>query len=137
MCDLAQPTSSGCDFFRTNMLENGHLSLLTPCPNHLQVKEKFSTKAQHCTSYSVAHDTLGNTIFERTKEDDKVGLSIEDRLFLELMDKDIFMDDTNSWVDPLPFRSPQRQLPNNPRTGSQSPYLSSTHPRKPTLQLTL
>ncbi len=103
------------------MLENGRPSLLTPCPKYLKVKEKFSTKAQHFTSfYSVARDnptlddcSLGSTIFERTKDDDEVGLSIEDKIFLELMDKEMFMDHTNSWVAPLPFRSPQPRLPDN------------------------
>lgn len=33
--------------FRTNVLENGCPSLLTPCPNHFQVKERFNTKALH------------------------------------------------------------------------------------------
>lgn len=88
-------------------------------PNHLQVK--FITKTQHCTSpHGLGHDTpvlndcsLGSTIFERTKDDDKVGLPIEDRLFLGLMDKEMYLDDTNSWVAPLPFRSPWRRLPNN------------------------
>lgn len=107
--------------FRTNVLENGHPSLLTPCPNHLQVKEKFNTRAQHCTTpHGLAHDTpvlddcsLGSTIFERTKDDDKVGLAMEDQLFLDLMHKEMLIDDTNSWVAPLPFRSPRRWLPNN------------------------
>lgn len=107
--------------FRTNVLENGRPSLLTPCPNHIQVKERFGNEGLYCTSlHSITHHTpvlhdssLGSTIFERTKDDDKVGLSIEDELFLELMDKEMFMDESNSWVAPLPFRSPRRQLPNN------------------------
>lgn len=42
-----------------------------------------------------------------------VRLFIEDWLFLEFMDKEMFMDDTNSWVAPLPFKTPRQQLPNN------------------------
>ncbi|KAI4899573.1 hypothetical protein NFI96_002189 [Prochilodus magdalenae] len=39
---------------------------------------------------------LGKTIFEKTKDDDKMGLSIEDKMFLELMDKEMYMDDANN-----------------------------------------
>lgn len=82
--------------FWTNVLENGRPSLLSPCPKHLKVKERFSsTILDDCN--------LGCSIFRRTKDDDKVGLSIEDKLFLELMDREMFMDNTNSWVAPLPF----------------------------------
>ncbi|KAJ8349415.1 hypothetical protein SKAU_G00245450 [Synaphobranchus kaupii] len=106
------------------------------------VKEKFSTKAPHCSSLpGLAHDppvlddcSFGSTIFERTKDDDKVGLSIEDRLFLELMDKEMFMDNTNSWVAPLPFRSPRRRLPNNREQAlSRLTTLRRTLERKPEL----
>ncbi|XP_051792766.1 uncharacterized protein LOC127530319 [Acanthochromis polyacanthus] len=107
--------------YRTAVLENGRPSLLTPCPNQLQVKERFSPKVQNATSLrSLKHNSpafydcsLGSTIFQSTKDDDQVGLSIEDRMFLEVMDREMRIDDTNSWVAPLPFRSPRRQLPNN------------------------
>lgn len=71
------------------MLENGRPSLLSPCPKHLNVKEKFGTTV--LDDYSIS-----SSIFERTKDDDIVGLSIEEKLFLELMDKEMFMDNTNS-----------------------------------------
>lgn len=29
------------------------------------------------------------------------------------MDREVFIDESNSWVAPLPFRSPRRHLPNN------------------------
>ncbi|XP_058881751.1 uncharacterized protein LOC131737334 [Acipenser ruthenus] len=105
--------------YRTNVLDNGRPSHFSPCPNHLYLKEKFAAKNSYQTlpSYSLALDskdsTLGTTIFERTKDDEKMAPSIEDRLFLELMDKEMFMDDSNSWVAPLPFRSPRPHLPNN------------------------
>lgn len=40
-------------------------------------------------------------------------MSVEDKAFLEIMDEEIFMDDSNSWVAPLPFREPRHKLPNN------------------------
>ncbi|KAG7482904.1 hypothetical protein JOB18_033440 [Solea senegalensis] len=69
--------------YRTSVLENGRPSLLTPCPNQLQVKERFSSKIQNATSLrSVRHDSsvfddcnLGNTIFQSTKDDDQISSS--------------------------------------------------------------
>lgn len=40
-------------------------------------------------------------------------MSLEDKAFLEIMDKGVRMDGSNSWVAPLPFREPRRKLPNN------------------------
>lgn len=32
---------------------------------------------------------------------------------MELMDKEMYIDSSNSWVAPLPFRIPRQRLPNN------------------------
>ena len=129
--------------YRTSVLDNGRPSLLTPCPNHLEVKERFSSRVQNDTSpQNLKHDTpvyddcsLGNTIFQSTKDDDKVGLSIEDRLFLGFMDREMVMDDTNSWVAPLPFRSPRQRLPNNrDQALSRLTSLRCTLERKPKMK---
>lgn len=110
--------SAALSAYRTHVLDNGRPSLLPPCPNKLSVREKFDIKPP--PEISLAHGTfifddyaIGDTIFERTKEDNKVGLSIEDRRFLDIMDKEMFMDESNSWVTPLPFRTPRQRLPNN------------------------
>ncbi|XP_061908363.1 uncharacterized protein LOC133653277 isoform X1 [Entelurus aequoreus] len=129
--------------YRTSVLENGRPSLLTPCPNQLQVKERFSSKVHNATSSSslkfnipVLDDSnLGNTIFQSTKDDDQVGLSIEDRMFLDFMDREMTMDDTNSWVAPLPFRSPRQRLPNNrQQVLSRLTTLRRTFERKPKMK---
>ncbi|XP_061923910.1 uncharacterized protein LOC133663452 [Entelurus aequoreus] len=129
--------------YRTSVLENGRPSLLTPCPNQLQVKERFSSKVHNATSSSslkfnipVLDDSnLGNTIFQSTKDDDQVGLSIEDRMFLDFMDREMTMDDTNSWVAPLPFRSPRQRLPNNrEQVLSRLTTLRHTFERKPKMK---
>ncbi|XP_077369860.1 uncharacterized protein LOC144014155 [Festucalex cinctus] len=113
--------------FRTNVLENGRPSLLSPCPKHLKVKEMF------CNTFD--DGGLGNSIFEKTKDDDKVGLSIEDRLFLELMNKEMFMDNTNSWVAPLPFRFPRPRLPDNREQAlSRLASLQRTRAKKPEMK---
>ncbi|KAI3360728.1 hypothetical protein L3Q82_012871 [Scortum barcoo] len=45
--------------------------------------------------------------------DNKMASSIEDEIFLELMDKKVYRNELNSWVTPLPFRKPRPRLPNN------------------------
>ncbi|KAI4874288.1 hypothetical protein NFI96_026210, partial [Prochilodus magdalenae] len=77
--------------FHTSVLENGRPTFLTPCPNHMYIKEQFGTQNQsNSTNFSPLPVTpifnernLGKTIFEKTKDDDKIGLSIEDKMFLE------------------------------------------------------
>ena len=68
------------DFVNTNKthrLRNGRASICMPCDNELYVKE----------SVSDVTDSLGSTVFEKTKDDDKMGLSVEDRKFLHLMEE--------------------------------------------------
>lgn len=56
---------------------------------------------------------LGQSVFQQTKDDNKFAPSVEDQLFLDIMEKEFFKDSSNSWVAPLPFRKPRRRLPNN------------------------
>lgn len=58
-------------------------------------------------------DSLGEGVLQQTPHDDRPDISVEDKAFLEIMDKEVFMDDSNSWVAPLPFREPRQKLPNN------------------------
>jgi len=41
-------------------------------------------------------DCLGKRVFQQTAKDDKPAMSVEDKIFLEIMDKKMFMDDSNS-----------------------------------------
>ncbi|KAJ8369536.1 hypothetical protein SKAU_G00095640 [Synaphobranchus kaupii] len=119
---------NGVAAYRTNVLENGRHSHFSPCPNHLVLKENFTMRTSerplssqnqqlpHLTYSSVQNAvdrSLGSKIFERTEDDNKVTPSIEDKQFIQLMDKEVFMDNANSWVAPLPFRTPRPRLPNN------------------------
>ncbi|KAL0153706.1 hypothetical protein M9458_050984 [Cirrhinus mrigala] len=52
-------------------------------------------------------------VFQRTKDDDKVALSIEDDCFLDIMKKEFQKDENNGWVAPLPFKNPRQRLPDN------------------------
>lgn len=57
--------------------------------------------------------SLTKDLFMRTPCDDKVAMSMDDELFLKIMDEQMFMDESNSWVAPLPFKPNRCRLPNN------------------------
>lgn len=71
-------------------------------PRANEVKDLFDEK-----------DSLGEGMFQQTPHDDKSAMSVEDKAFLEIMDREVHMEDSNSWVAPLPFQEPRRKLPNN------------------------
>ncbi len=94
-----------------------------PCTGTIQIKEKFSAPVlQHHVNYPFSPkdiapanntDDLGGTVFQRNLHDDKPALSVEDGIFLEITDRDVYTDEENHWVAPLPFRLPRRSLPEN------------------------
>ena len=57
---------------KTRLLSDGRCTIFDPCENSLQVKDTN-------THDSVVHDRPYDSIFQRSKDDNKVGLSIEDR----------------------------------------------------------
>ncbi|KAK7918640.1 hypothetical protein WMY93_009924 [Mugilogobius chulae] len=85
-------------------------------------------------------EALGQNIFNETSSDNKPGPSMKDTLFLELMDKEMFRDESNHWVAPLPFR-PHRQLLSNNREHALSRLhslsLNNTHLKGPDLNNSL
>ncbi|CAG2224086.1 unnamed protein product [Mytilus edulis] len=52
-------------------------------------------------------------IFVRTPADNKLGPSVQDRQFLELMQRHFRKDENGLWSAPLPFIQPKPQMPNN------------------------
>ena len=56
---------------------------------------------------------MANNVFNKTKEDEKMSLSIEDRLFLDVMDSTFYKNSGGNWTAPLPFRPGRPRLPNN------------------------
>lgn len=58
-------------------------------------KEKFSipTQQHHLNPIEVAEvtktDKLGDTVFQRTPHDDKLAPSVEDTIFLQIMDREV------------------------------------------------
>lgn len=88
---------------KTHLLANGRPSRFQPCENEFTLKEiPFQRE-----------DGLGYSSFERTPDDDKPGLSFEDRQFLRIMDKNFKKSAEGNWVAPLPFRRERPRLPNN------------------------
>ncbi|XP_069104772.1 uncharacterized protein [Argopecten irradians] len=81
-------------------------SLCKPCPYGLRVKE-------HAPSDTTAHDECEHSIFQRTRDDEKLGLSREDQEFLKIMDRDFIKDLHGRWTAPLPFKPHRPRLPNN------------------------
>ena len=88
---------------KTHVLGNGRESIFKPCQNELKIREQFTSQK----------NGIGDSVFERTSEDNKPGMSIEDSQFLKLMDTEFKKNDTGNWEAPLPFRSPRPTLPNN------------------------
>ena len=80
---------------KTVVLTPGRESVLKPCTNNFVLKHK------PCD------------IFERTKDDEEIGLSREDHQFLDIMDKGFSRSEEGKWTAPLPFRNDRPKLPNN------------------------
>ena len=95
-----QPDLVTCN--KTFLIGENRASVCPPCPNKIKVKEL--PPFQHNDD---------NNIFIKTEQDDKVGLSAEDREFLSIMDSDFCMHSSGHWVAPLPFRQSRQRLPNN------------------------
>ncbi|XP_055061254.2 uncharacterized protein [Misgurnus anguillicaudatus] len=105
---------------KTHVLDNGRTSYFPPCQSHINLKDSLCLTAEaqgipHIYKGACAsrENLLGCSVFKRTRDDDKPALSVEDHIFLEIMDNEFFRDSDNSWVGPLPFRHPRPLLPNN------------------------
>lgn len=84
----------------------------------MQLKEKVRYSGEQCIGFSnllktnserVTEHSLGHTIFNRTENNNKLAPSIEDTIFLNIMDKEVYRDKTHCRVAPLP----RHPLPNN------------------------
>lgn len=108
--------------FYTSTTEQKRPSIFEPCPNVFHVKERYNN-FQH-PDHPRAHSTdklncnekfekLGCTVFQQTKDDNKVAPSIDDVSFLQIMEQGLEKDKSNSWIAPLPFKAPRPRLPDN------------------------
>ncbi|KAK3088225.1 hypothetical protein FSP39_016350 [Pinctada imbricata] len=83
---------------KTNLLPNGRESILQPCSSVLKVKEV---------------EPIGHNVFIRTSEDEKPGLSRDDRSFLNIMSNNFNKDEEGHWICPLPLREDRPRLAND------------------------
>ncbi|XP_028847241.1 uncharacterized protein LOC114796892 [Denticeps clupeoides] len=100
---------------KTHVLQNGRASYLCPCPNTFQIKELGGYNYQ-CNTTSTPQNNanqLGEMFFHTTTDDDTPALSADDKDFIDIMEKEVYQNEGNSWVAPLPFRCPRPQLPSN------------------------
>ncbi|XP_047447617.1 uncharacterized protein LOC125012056 [Mugil cephalus] len=107
---LGNVHKSTVDTFKTHVLDNGRHSIFQPCTSFMQVKE---SQPSFSKPNKVPERMLGSRVFDQTEHDNKPAPSIEDVLFLKIMDTIVHRDDSNSWVAPLPFKEPRQRLPNN------------------------
>ncbi|XP_069108188.1 uncharacterized protein [Argopecten irradians] len=89
---MHSPTGTGVKVLKTK-ITNGRGSLFPPCEQNLYLK----------------YDDL----FVKTSDDEKIGWSVEDRKFRDLMERECSRDENGFWVAPLPFRTPRQSMPNN------------------------
>ncbi|KAK3096683.1 hypothetical protein FSP39_002345 [Pinctada imbricata] len=82
---------------KTYVQSNGRTSFLEPCSSHFHVSFTNTEKS----------------LFQVTKQDNKIGMSYEDKQFMHIMEDEMHLDDDNHWVAPLPFKQQRPSLPNN------------------------
>jgi hypothetical protein len=109
VCLGSQHRSNDVNVYKTFVLPNGRPSLLQLCENKLTVKEAATVKVPIERSM----DYTGDNIFLLTPDDNKQGMSTEDRVFLEEMDKEFKKNMEGNWEAPLPFKNQRPRLPNN------------------------
>ncbi|XP_028404109.1 uncharacterized protein LOC114526789 [Dendronephthya gigantea] len=92
-----------------------------PCPNYFRVKEQQNERA--FTS------EISRDVFIKTNRDEEPAMSVEDRLFVEIMEKGIHKN------EPLPFSSPEIVMPNNKKQALDHLYnLKRSFHKKPQMQ---
>lgn len=122
--------------FKTNVLENGRPSILTPCKAPIKLTQTLSHGGeQRSKSTKPSLDSLGQKVFKETEYDNRPAPSIEDTIFLEIMDQQVYRDESNNWVAPLPFRVPRQRLSNNrEQVFTRFAALEKTLGRKPEMK---
>ncbi|XP_062413389.1 uncharacterized protein LOC119222763 [Pungitius pungitius] len=100
--------------FKTSVLENGRPSIQRPCEGFMKLTEHVShSREQKNKPHKASSKVLGLDVFNETESDNKPAPSIEDTIFLEIMEQETYRDTSNNWVAPLPFRVPRQRLSNN------------------------
>ncbi|CAC5415474.1 unnamed protein product [Mytilus coruscus] len=75
---------------------------------------------------------LQSPLFEKTRKDDKPGMSYEDKMFMKQMDNEFVRNSKGSWVALLPFRVPRQPFPSNrPQAFHRANLLDASLSRNP------
>ncbi|XP_056000356.1 uncharacterized protein LOC130048119 [Ostrea edulis] len=90
---------------KTYLLPNGRSSIFQPCANDIHIEVRKDT------GYSLRD--LDASVFMKQRDDDTIGLSVDDKNFIRTMDKDVHLTIEGNWEAPLPFREKRPRLPNN------------------------
>ncbi len=112
---------STVDVFKTHILGNGRPSHESMPKQY--VKDRFNLHYESKHSFTLNPEQIrlpiqnecliGESVFCYTRNDDKLAPSMDDLAFLKIMEREFHQDESNSWVAPLPFRSPRHRLQNN------------------------
>lgn len=88
---------------KTSIHSNGRVSLFPECENNFKLKD--------IPKEPIAD--IGAEVFRVTDKDERLGMSKEDKDFLEIMDREVTKNSKGHWSAPLPFRPNRPRLPNN------------------------
>ena len=77
---------------------------IAPHPNKLKLTDSL---------LQTFANNLKNNIFFADSSDNDIGLSVEDRKFLKIMEERITKNKLGNWEMPLPFRRSEVCMPNN------------------------
>ena len=108
--------------YRTQVLDNGRPSFLLPCSNRLYVKHGshadfttyLETSQKKGTFFKGSFEYgLGDNVFACTNDDNRPGMSVEDRKFIQNMNRSLARNESGSWEALLPVREKFNKLPNN------------------------
>ena len=99
--------------YKTYISNGGRASVFEPCAQYMKVYPATPSKDSLEHMDGTAGKAHGTDLFECTPDDNKPGLSVEDRQFLTIMSEEMHLDDSGSLVAPLPSRVPRKPLPNN------------------------
>lgn len=109
-CLSRQHIPKTANVYKTFVTESGRGSILEPCSQYLLVKERFSNSDSVNRLCDSKYD---EKLFKRTSDDNTIGTSVEDRMFMDIMEKELVIGEDGKWVAPLPFRQSKLPLPNN------------------------
>lgn len=106
-----KPTEVGA--FNTHIDKDGRGTIFKPCENSIYVKVLNS--GNRLDSLELSFN--GDNVFHTTRDDDKLGLSVEDNECLTFMHSNFKMNAEGNWTAPLPFKIPRDRphLPTNRR----------------------